>query len=371
MSRHSLQAAGRNPGDRRAVALVAVLYFLVVCGLTIIGLLFTNRVATRNTHATGVGAQLLYEAESAAYAALAHWDGLARDRQPVGTTTHLSQLDGAIVTDVYITRVTSRLFSIVADASGPAAVARRTELLVRAPFALPRVASALVSAVNVTIGPGVRFLSDGACDDSSTAITLAPGASLTVDSTVERPSTRTDAIASDSATYLRPGDAWWTDLTGAADILLARDVAVTSTPAVVAGTCESRADNWGDPTSTTSPCATRAPVIYAPGDLTIEGGVGQGVLLVDGHLVIAGPFTFSGQIVARHGIETRADNIAISGVVYAWRASADSTASRATTNEIMLTHSTTLRASRCDAGHGMASWLQPRRVRQRASAELF
>jgi hypothetical protein len=92
---------------------------------------------------------------------------------------------------------------------------------------------------------------------------------------------------------------------------------------------------------------------------------------VSGHLVIAGPFMFSGQIVARGGIETRADNIAISGAMYAWRASDDSTAMHASSSQVVLTHRTTLRYSRCDAWHGVASWHKPRRVRDRAWAELF
>jgi hypothetical protein len=36
-----------------------------------------------------------------------------------------------------------------------------------------------------------------------------------------------------------------------------------------------------------------------------------------------------------------------------------------------LRYATTLRASGCDAQHGIASWLEPRVVRDRAWAELF
>jgi hypothetical protein len=232
----------------------------------------------------------------------------------------------------------------------------------------------LVSAVNVTVGPNVRFITDSAsCGDTSEAIVLAPSVTVNIDPATPldaRPIARTDSLAADSASYLHIADAWWADLTRAAHIVLPRDARMTPAPLVSGGRCANSAGNWGDPAAL-SPCVDRTPTVYAPGDLTIDGGVGQGVLLVDGQLVIAGPFAYSGQIVARHGIETRADNITISGRVYAWRASENPAATRATANELMLTHTTTLRASRCDARHGVASWLRPRRVRERASTELF
>jgi hypothetical protein len=180
-----------------------------------------------------------------------------------------------------------------------------------------------------------------------------------------------DSAADDSATYLRFGSAWWNDLASAADIRLANGARVAPSPTIAAGRCAASDSNWGDPSSIGSPCANRSPLIVADGDLTIVGGVGQGVLLVSGHLVIAGPITFSGQIVARGGIETLADNITISGEVYAWRARDDSAATHASPSHVVLTHRTTLRYSGCDAWHGIASWHEPHRVRDRAWAELF
>jgi hypothetical protein len=111
--------------------------------------------------------------------------------------------------------------------------------------------------------------------------------------------------------------------------------------------------------------------VYVAGDLTIDGGRGQGVLLVDGRLVIAGPFVFSGQIVVRRGLETRADAISISGLVSAWRFTSESTHTDAERDDVVLTHETVLRRSRCDAAHGMQSWLRPRAIRFRAWTELF
>jgi len=366
-------------GARGGVALVSVLYFLVVCALAIAAVLFAQRSATRSTLSRAGGIQLLTAADAAINRAVGSWSGAERAHQPVGSTSIIpAPQQAGITTSVMITRVTASLYSLVGEARfGSDGAARRLSMLVRQPVLSSRARGALVSAVDVTVGPDVRFRADSSCaDNMDAAIILAPAAALNVDAGIlpqMRPSAVRDSIAVDSAVYLRVGDVWWSELAAHADIRLAGDVRIAPGPQASAGHCIDGDANWGEPrpSASASACAAHAPIVYVAGDLTIEGGAGQGVLLVDGHLAITGAFTYSGQIVARHGIETRADNIAISGVVYAWRASADSTASRSMTNEVMLTHATTLRRSVCDAQYGVASWQQPRRVRERAWAELF
>jgi hypothetical protein len=363
--------------QRRGIALVSVLYFLVVCALTITAVLFAQRTATRSTRSSAGAAQLFASADEALYAALATWSGVERARQSVGSTLITSASTRAgITTSTLITRVTASLYALVAESvfggSGPT---RRVSMLVRVPLESWRMRGGLVSAVDVSVGPDVRFSDDSTCGEPlAAAIVLAPSASLNLDAGIPpgmQPSVVRDSTALDSTIYLRVGDVWWSELAARADVRFSGNVSITPSAQVSGGRCVDGDANWGDPLAGTSPCGARAPVVHVSGDLTIEGGAGQGVLLVDGHLAITGPFTYSGQIVARHGIETRADNIAISGVVYAWRASADSTASRPTTNEVMLTHATTIRRSVCDAHYGIASWQQPQRVRERAWIELF
>jgi Tfp pilus assembly protein PilX len=373
MSDYSL---ARERSNHRGVALVAVLYFLVVCALTITAVLFAQRSAKQNALSTANGTQLLAAAEAALHSTVGSWSSTDRRRQAVGSTAaSVATINAGVRTTTYITRLTSRVFSITSEAIVGGNIARRVSLLVRLPFDATRVHGALISAVDVTIGAQVRFATDSTpCDTASAAVVLTPNAALAIDADIppgSRPSVWRDSIADDSSIYLRAADTWWSELAQRADIRLAADAHITPTPIVVAGQCRTSDTNWGDPLGLIAECADRAPLVYVPGDLTIDGGAGQGVLLVDGHLAIAGPFTFSGQIVARHGIETLADNIAISGEVYAWRASSDTSVSHTITSDVRLTHATTLRYSGCDARHGIASWLQPRRVRQRAWSELF
>ena len=358
---------------RRGIALVTVLYFIVVGSFASAGVFMVIRTMLRGASGVKNGMGLSATADEALYAALAGWDAPARMRQPIGSTIALTAASAGAA--VHITRLSAALFAIVADARDSSEhTARRVTLLVRLPSVPPPLVAALVSAADVSLGPNVRLLADSACGDSSAvAIELAPGASLSADTSLSggQPTVLRDSAAADSSTYMQIGGSTWTELAMGADVRLASGAHVTPAPVASGGLCTASDDNWGDPTSSSGACAARVPVIYAAGDLSIDGGVGQGVLLVAGHLTIAGPFVFSGQIVVRGGIETLADNITISGAVYAWRARNDSVIANSTTANVELTHQTTLRFSRCDAWHGMASSLQPRRVRERGWSELF
>lgn len=359
---------------RKGVALISVLYFLIVCGLAATALLFSQRSRAANVLDARGGMRLAAVADSALYATLATWPSGDRLRQPVGATITLATAASPDVrTRVLVTRTTRRLFTIVAEATRLLdGSARRVSLFVRLPLASMSARGALVSAIDVSIGPEARIVVDSACGDTTAAgVLLAPSVALIIDSTVmgSVPMVTRDAVAADSATYLRFGDAWWNDLAAAADIRLASGTHVTPMPVTSGTSCARLESNWGDPSSPASPCAARTPIVYAAGDLTIDGGLGQGALLVDGHLLIAGPFTFSGQIVARGGIEMNADNITITGSVNAWRARGDTLGAHADSARVVLARRVTLRGSGCDAWHGVASWLQPRRVRDFAWME--
>jgi hypothetical protein len=72
----------------------------------------------------------------------------------------------------------------------------------------------------------------------------------------------------------------------------------TPTPSAGSGACLT-ADpwNWGDPEDGAGPCHDRMPLVAGEGDLTVEGGVGQGVLVVSGDLVITGGARFYGLVL--------------------------------------------------------------------------
>jgi hypothetical protein len=65
------------------------------------------------------------------------------------------------------------------------------------------------------------------------------------------------------------------------------------------GECD-RADpsNWGELDGTTWSCSNYLPLLFAPGDLRIAGGSGQGTLVVMGELHIEDGVRFQGVILA-------------------------------------------------------------------------
>jgi hypothetical protein len=56
---------------------------------------------------------------------------------------------------------------------------------------------------------------------------------------------------------------------------------------------------WGDPEEPAGPCGAHLPLRGAAGDLTVVGGVGQGVLVVDGDLTLTAAARYYGLVVAR------------------------------------------------------------------------
>lgn len=117
-----------------------------------------------------------------------------------------------------------------------------------------------------------------------------------------------DTLAGAADTYERFG-ALDRDTVAAAAVQLADDVVLASPSPTLdgAGECDvGRLDNLGDPLRTLgphSPCADHFVVMHAPGNMRIEGGEGQGMLLVDGNLTLARGARFSGVVVVRGVLE--------------------------------------------------------------------
>jgi len=77
-------------------------------------------------------------------------------------------------------------------------------------------------------------------------------------------------------------------------------------PIVTNGKCDQSVNtNWGDALNPNAPCGNYFPVIHVIGDLHIFNGVqGQGILLVDGKVDIAGAFAWAGILIAGDNLKT-------------------------------------------------------------------
>lgn len=145
---------------------------------------------------------------------------------------------------------------------------------------------------------------DEAVGPASALLTARPptvGWSATVDGELR---TDTTAFPDDSAAL---GGVRWSQLADIADRIESGTV-TPRPPASEDGRCDgSSAANWGDPDRPAGPCADWRPLIFAPGDLRVAGGVGQGILVVAGRLTLSGGFRFAGAIVAGGGLDASED----------------------------------------------------------------
>jgi hypothetical protein len=92
---------------------------------------------------------------------------------------------------------------------------------------------------------------------------------------------------------------------------------VTGTPSVC-----NRADanNWGEPYAAPTPgivtqCQGYFPIIYVPGNLSVSGGRGQGILLVEGNAAATGGFIFDGIIIALGDLQVNGNGNKVTGAV--------------------------------------------------------
>ncbi len=113
------------------------------------------------------------------------------------------------------------------------------------------------------------------------------------------------AAAAQDSTYFNYGPGLdWTALVAAASKTYSAGSTINGLgPTATAGVCNTAdASNWGDPLHTTpavASCQSYFPIVYAQGDLHVSGGVGQGILLVEGDLSVTGGMAFYGPVIVK------------------------------------------------------------------------
>ncbi len=87
------------------------------------------------------------------------------------------------------------------------------------------------------------------------------------------------------------------------------------------------ADNWGEPFTGTAfgACSDHFPILYAPGDVSLSGGRGQGILLVEGDLNLSGGVEFFGVVIVQGSVKSTGTGGHITGGVMAAQADFDPT----------------------------------------------
>jgi hypothetical protein len=112
----------------------------------------------------------------------------------------------------------------------------------------------------------------------------------------------------DSTAYTRFGSVTYDQLAANATFQLPAG-AYAPGPLVNTGVCVTgTTTNWGDGLNPTAPCGGFFPVVHLVGSAlstsTLSSGQGQGILLVDGDLVVSGTWTYFGIVIVKGTFKT-------------------------------------------------------------------
>jgi hypothetical protein len=176
----------------------------------------------------------------------------------------------------------------------------------------------------------------------------------------------------DTSTYFNYGDYQWADLTSMATKIMSPGPHTGVAPRVVNGACDMTDPlNWGEPNKvvvgTPGPCENYYPIIYAPGDLKVNGDRGQGILLVNGSLEVQGGFRFYGLIIVRGELRTAGSGGHFNGVVMA----ANVAVGGEMTSNNTVSGAATFRYSSCALMSALRGSATPAPMRDRAWVELY
>lgn len=116
--------------------------------------------------------------------------------------------------------------------------------------------------------------------------------------------------------------------------------------------------NWGDP-SGTGPCGDYMPIIHAQGDMRLQTGTGQGILIVEGDLRLTGNMDFYGLVIVKGSLFTAGTGNHIEGSVMVMGDGDLDTESTTTGNSLV-------QYSRCRVDRSFNSMLRPQPLSSRS-----
>lgn len=290
-----------TPARRSGFAVATAVFALVVVGALAMGTLFAGTRELRSGSDAIHEARAVMAAELGIEQAIANWNVRWNAYgRGFGRTSTLAAPDGARLT-VSFTRLADELFLVASEArAGPARrhVARVVRLDVEDP--------PLLAPLAVRTAPDAGAIGGIGGSDESPLGWDCPGSG----------SALPPFAVADTNALLRFGHFDWDALIAAANTRLSNRITGVA-PRSADEECDTTApENWGEPTrSNGGPCTGYYPVLHAAGGLVVDGGRGQGLLLVDGDLTLQGGFQFFGAVLVRGALLGGAGGARITGMV--------------------------------------------------------
>src|ERR1043166_5023746 len=274
----------------QGVAMIMAIGAIVIIGVLMGSVLFVStqdyRVGSNTVRTTRAAAAAEFGLNRIPF----YWNLADNQRLKTGDTLKKAYTaPGSATATVVVTRLDGPFFWVVSEGyaggmGSQASARRRYGVLFRLNMPNMNFMGAITTQGNTTIHGNV------------TVAAISPTTTATVNGSVSvtgNPSVLTTPAASDSNTYFNYGNSNYQSIAASANLTYAGGTLLTGVqPLIVGGACQASAipANWGEPNHTTpaGACDTYFPIIHVLGDLKVTTGRGQGILLVDGDLTVAG-----------------------------------------------------------------------------------
>jgi hypothetical protein len=334
--------------DRRGFAMPAAIGALVIMAALVSAGFYMARQELRIGVASNFANMAVNVAQAGANEVMANWNGYQLGNVALWGDTTITDTTDVGIWSVNITNTNNVIYYLNAtgeitrgDAWGGATrnigiVTRLIYADINPPAALTTRGAVSVKGTAEIIGTdeepaawagycGGTADMAGVMTNDTSLVTTTAGGTIGGDPVKEQDSTIVDE------TFTQFGDLDWDQLTALAQLegknvtSLGTNINSTQPALNGGGACdETVMTNWGD-TLPSAPCGSYFPLIYHGGPtLRIQsGGIGQGILLVDGDLDLRGGFQFHGIIIVQGTFETQGAGERIVGAVMASNATLD------------------------------------------------
>lgn len=315
-----------TPTDQqRGFALPAAVFALVVLGVLVTGGFFVARQEHRVGISGEQSARALYMTERGIADVVGGTPLTVLTSLPLWGDTVVSHSmdDGSV--DVRVTRTGTRTFlldgtgTVTRGGSVLGGATRRVGVLTRLftadlnpPAALTTIGDLRVGGSSEIIGHDeIPFGWDAQCDPAD--MEDKPGVLIDdVDNinpqgnahTIDGDPPEAEDVDMTSEELLVFGDLTWDDLVAMSNKVVSPGTINGTAPdsILINGSyrCNPIESNWGDPLNPGAVCGSYFPIIYAPGNLKLNSDAsGQGILLVEGDLVLTGGYSFYGPVFVK------------------------------------------------------------------------
>lgn len=335
--------------NRSGIALVVSIIAVVVVAALVTGVMAISTLEQKSGENARRQNQAFAVADAAAGEVVANWNGGVWNTMAIGTSSAISGSapNGTGTYTGSVNRINNEIFLLdVVGKDRYSSARQRVGMLVKLKILTFDIQAALTTQGAGQIGGSAAITGadsppwadcppvDGSTDEAGirhpnlSQLSFQGSCQGPAYSCVEGSPARQEDPSVSNNTFFQYGDSDWAELANAANLTIAAGTYTGIAPTqTLAGVCNKTSTNWGEPLrpALAPACTTYFPTIYIGGDLKVTNGRGQGVLLVNGDLELAGGFEFDGVVVVRGRLKSTGTGNHITGGVLAANVDLDNT----------------------------------------------